>query len=57
MPELEHINGSLRIDPSTPLTLDLPLISAEWIQLDGHIKQCVLLPLLSFPPPTSTSPT
>jgi hypothetical protein len=39
MPQLEHINGSLRIDASTPLSLDLPLITAEWLQLDGNIKE------------------
>jgi hypothetical protein len=39
MPALQHINGSFRIDASTPLTLDLPLKSAEWLQLDGNIKE------------------
>ncbi|KAL3494525.1 hypothetical protein BJX62DRAFT_234127 [Aspergillus germanicus] len=39
MPALQHINGSFRIDASTPLSVDLPLISAEWLQLDGNIKE------------------
>ncbi|KAL3441188.1 hypothetical protein BJX65DRAFT_289056 [Aspergillus insuetus] len=49
MPALNHINGSLRIDASAPLTLDLPLISAEWIQLDGNIQEA------SFPSLNTTT--
>ncbi|KAL4882505.1 hypothetical protein BJY04DRAFT_187194 [Aspergillus karnatakaensis] len=39
LPVIGSINGSFRVDTDTPLSLNVPLSSATWLQLDGNIKE------------------
>ncbi|KAL2803106.1 hypothetical protein BJX63DRAFT_437266 [Aspergillus granulosus] len=39
LPIIDSVNGSFRVNTDTPLSLNVLLFSATWLQLDGNIKE------------------